>query len=769
MRAVRWLLLATVFVPLVVFPGFFFPFVTTRAVYFRVLVELAIALLLYIALRYELRVSLRRDFVFWALLFWILANTLAAVFGYALIRSLFGDHERMGGVWFWIHLLAYYVALRAALRPEDWWRFFRVAIGVAVIVAGYGLIQHWFRPFESGVGGVGEGSTIGNPGLLAIYLLANLAFCGLLGARSRPPSRLAYGAIVLLLAVAMTFSGNRSSTLALLIGIGAAILSHALLSGAFRRRGVFIAAAILASAVALPFVTRMGAIRPLASSIPALNRLSGGVDSTRVIQWHAAVDGIRARPLLGVGPENYQIIWSRYQHPEMYRFMSDSRWDRPHNAYLEAFATAGILGFLSLMMLCVATGWTAVEWSRRTGSPTGEGRVSERVPASIALGFFLAYVFYLFFWFFDLNSTMLWIALAAFVTNGATVDPLVEIGRRRAKRWQTAMVLAFGAAGLVSVLYVHGFSTLRMARTLISAGNPSLPMHRTLAAFESVFASPAPVTQHALLMYAGRLRDLYPSFPLIRGDPKRAAVFDRSFSLAVSEFERQARQDPLNERLLVQEARVLILGAYYYGDSRLYEAAVSRLKRAVELSPRRVNTHLVLGVAYLNTRRSREALGVFQTAYAVYPPHGQTHSYIAEAYSALDRPDSAALWLRSAVSLGYIPDRDFVQRVADELAAAGNARAAADLTWEYVRGRAGPAFLWSTGIAQPDPVNAELATTAAEFFAAAGDKGREAVVRAAAPGLCVRLLPLQAMAATAIGPEIDSATCEEPWRAASVF
>lgn len=764
-RSVRWLLYATLLVPVVVFPGFLFPFVTIRAVYFRVLVEIAAALLLYLVLRRELVVSFRRDLVFWALLVWIAVNTVAAAFGVAPMRSVFGDHERMGGVWLWAHFLAYYVALRTVLRPDDWWRFVRVAITVAAVVAGYGLVQLWFRPFSFGVGGVDAGSTIGNGGLLAVYLLANIAFCSMLAVRARSRARIAYVAIALLLTVALVFSGNRSSTLALLVGAGVAVFFYAALSGSLGGRRALVAGAIFALTMALPFVTRLSWARPVTQRIPALGRLSSGVDSSRVIQWRAAVDGIRERPLLGVGPENYQVIWSQYQHPEMHRFISDSRWDRAHNAYLDAFATAGIFGLLALLAVWAALGWSAkaaaVRSSRDASLAGGEppGAVE-----AVALGFFVAYAFYLFFWFFDLNSTMLWIAAAAFVAGRATGAPLIEIGEPREKRWQTTVVLGVGGVALASVLYVHGFETLRMARTLDHARKPDQPLDEVLRDYESVFGSPAPVTQHAFLMYAGRLRDLYPRFREIKSDPTQAELFDRAFVLAITEFERQARQDPLNERVLVQHARVLMLGAYYYGNARLYESALDKLQRAVALSPRRVNTHLVLGVAYLNAGRPDQALQVFQRAYAVYPPLGQTHSYLADAYSELGEPDSAAAWLRSAIEHGHIPDYALLRDVAHDLAAAGRPRAAADLVLDYLRSQLGPSFMWADrGRASWN--DARLAADAAGLFDSAGDTERARAIRASAPALCFRPDPLLSLAgrpshATRAGPV---PACRQPW------
>lgn len=780
MRVGRWLTYGTHLVPVLVFPGFLFPFVTIRAVYFRVLVEMASGILLYLLLRREVKFAIRGDLVFWTLVVWIAANGLAAVFGVAPMRSMFGDHERMGGVWFWIHLLAYYVALRVFLRPEDWWRFFRVAVSIAGVVAAYGLLQFWLHPFNFVIGGIDTGVTVGNSGLLAAYLLANICFCVLLSVRGGPRARVGYGALALLLASAIVVSGNRSSTLALLLGAAVGFVAYSIWTGSLRSWRTVVSIALLLGAASLPFIARASWARPVAARVPVLRKLAGGVDPTRLIQWQAAVEGIRERPLLGVGPENYQVIWARYYHPEMHRFVADSRWDRAHNAYLDAFATAGIFGFLSLLALWLAIGWSVLHARRREGAPGWP-----RGATTVLVGFFVAYGFFLLFWFFDLNSTMLWMALAAFAASKASNEPWIVVGAAREKRWQSTMVLAFGAMALVSAIYVHGFETLRMAHALSNTRDPAQPLHETLADFESVFASPAPVTQHAFLLYAGRLRDLYPRFAEIRNDQVRADVFNRAFLLAVREFERQAEQDPLNERLLVQHARVLMLGAAYYASAALYESALTKLKRAVELAPRRVNTLLVLGVAYLNANRPADALRTFQRAHAADPASGQTHSYLATAYRALRDYRSAAFWMRSAMSNGFTPDREDIEQTVEALAALGEPGTAAELALHYLRGRVGTPFVWvAQGFIVPgeamdrwaarratDQVagaadDTRLAERAARLLDLAGDSARAEVVRSAVPVLCVRPVHLRSLAAhmSRSARYVRVTTCREPWR-----
>lgn len=764
-RVARGLLYATALVPIVLVPGFFFPYVTTRAVYFRVLVEAVTAILLYLVLRREVKLAFRKDVVFWALSAWVGANALSALFGVAPMRSLFGDHERMGGVWFWAHLLAFYVALRTFLREEHWRVLLRALLAVAVFIAGYGILQQLFHPFRFGVGDLSAGVTIGNNGLLAAYLLANVAIAGVLAADASWRIRLVYAAIGALLLIAMVFSGNRSSTLAFVIGTGAAVVAYAIWTKSLRGWRVVAVVALFGLAIALPFVSRASWARPATSQIPALNRLSGGVDSSRVIQWRAAVEGIRSRPLLGVGPENYEIVWSRFYHPEMYRFIGDSRWDRAHNAYLDAFATVGVLGFLSLLAVFLTLGWSS-KVAAHSRTKRDQARSTPPLEEAIAFGFFIAYAFYLFFWFFDIHAAIPWVALAAYVSGRAAGLPLIEFTVARERRWQTSVVLAVGGVVFVAMLYVHGLETLRMARTLHGIRVPGKSPNEVLRGFESVFDSPAPVTQHAFLMYAGHLASLRPNFDDIRKDAASSAHFDRAFIRAIEEFERQASRDPFNERLAVQHARVLMLGAYYYGNMRLYESALRRLQRAVDLAPRRVPTRLALGMAYLNVQRPREAIAEFQKAYALYPPLAQTQAYLGLAYGSLGEHRTAMRWLTSAIESGYSLDPAILGRVSREAAESGESALAGELVQRYLTKKYGPAFMWGLRANAGNATDYALAKAAAEYLARAGYSARAGVLGKAADELCGRPASSGTFGTPAFHrTAADLTACREPWRA----
>src|SRR5438105_8220288 len=112
------LLAATLLVPVLVGSGFFFPYVVPRNLYFRALVETGTAALVLALCFGRKRLDLRGDPIFWALVAFLAAATISALFSPARMHSVFGDFERMGGVWTWLNLVLFFLLLRT-LRNQD--------------------------------------------------------------------------------------------------------------------------------------------------------------------------------------------------------------------------------------------------------------------------------------------------------------------------------------------------------------------------------------------------------------------------------------------------------------------------------------------------------------------------------------------------------------------------------------------------------------------------------------------------------------------------
>src|SRR5215210_7791766 len=117
--AITLLLMGALFVPLIVAYDFFFPFVVPRTVFFRVVVELAATVLVGFVCLQNKRLALRNEPMFWTFIAFVIAASISAVLSPARAHSFFGDFERMGGVWSWLHFALFFLLLRT-LSEEDW-------------------------------------------------------------------------------------------------------------------------------------------------------------------------------------------------------------------------------------------------------------------------------------------------------------------------------------------------------------------------------------------------------------------------------------------------------------------------------------------------------------------------------------------------------------------------------------------------------------------------------------------------------------------------
>jgi hypothetical protein len=94
--------------PLWTFSVLFFPYITSKAFYFRVVVLLLAPFYFYLIYSdQKLRPNLKAP-INLAVIGFVVVNLIAALAGVNVSRSLWGNFERMGGVWYLMHLTALY-------------------------------------------------------------------------------------------------------------------------------------------------------------------------------------------------------------------------------------------------------------------------------------------------------------------------------------------------------------------------------------------------------------------------------------------------------------------------------------------------------------------------------------------------------------------------------------------------------------------------------------------------------------------------------------
>ena len=710
--AIVALLVASLLVPIIVVPDFFFPYVVPRNIFFRVVVELGVAAVVLALCFGPKTLDLRGEPIFWALLAFLAVASISALFSPARTHSFFGDFERMGGVWAWLHLVAFFLLLRT-LRDEDWRWVLNAAVAVGLFMSVSIIARHFGVALANGAAGgatAASSSSVGNPGLFAAYLLINVALAGYL-ASTRVRFRWFYMLAAGLNVLALVYAENRSSAIGLVLGAIVAGIIYATISTTKKRwLALSVPAALLVAIIGVASAIRSLPTSAVARGAPTvLQRLAltnpAGPDISRTMQWRAAIEGFKDRPLLGYGMENHNLVWSAHFDPAIYITGTDI-FDRTHNQFLEALATTGLLGTAGFLGIWIAIGLTL-------GTAYRAGRLSASSVAILA-GLQVAYATYLFFWFFDLNSTMLWILAAALIASRGTVGSVVlEKTVRAAGGVPARPALALASVVLLAAtIYAEVYTPLRVNRALAGIDSPSGSLAQTLSEYEVLSSTHARQSSHSPMVMAVFLGTLGPQLREIEADTSNRRMVDRAFKDAFAAFEREIHRDSLNDRLYTHHGALLAEAAQFYGSPSYRRQAIDAFHKAIELSPRRMQQRLLLAGIYSGAKDYERAVVVLSDAVAREPQLGEPRYRLAEAYIGAGRSDSALAMLQSSLRLGYVGAPETYLSVGKRLEFSGRSSRAAKLYAAYLEAKYTKAVWDRSGIIDTPVPTADIAVAA---------------------------------------------------------
>ena len=367
------------------------------AKYFFLVILIDVVLLVYA--RYLLKggkitVTFKRPFLFAIGL--LVASLLFSVMGgVAPAHSFWGDIERLTGVYFLLHMIAWALVIGEVLQARDW----GVVRKGIVLSAGLAALLSFLGPTGLGYQGsilwfdyAKSDSLFGNATYLGMYLLLGFLF-GLIeytkvqGRKWKLIIGSSLGAIVLspiLLSLVPLALGK--------IEIATVIAHPDQLLGVTRASGTVLVATILFLLVwwgvslfpkerirkGMKWLLAMGGVG--ACLVGSLLFITPGsivqqvyLDDTtigRFIVWESAKEAAMERPLLGWGEGNFERAFERHYDPQLFVELGRVSWfDRAHNVVLDTLVSGGIVG--SLVAVIVIGAYVLVIYrARRRGDIT---------------------------------------------------------------------------------------------------------------------------------------------------------------------------------------------------------------------------------------------------------------------------------------------------------------------------------------------------------------------------------------------------------------
>ena len=226
----------------------------------------------------------------------------------------------------------------------------RALHAAGAVSSAYGIAQYLGRdPWLPAAGySAGEGiyaivrppSTFGHADYFAAWL-AGVFFVALACVALETPRawRIAAQASAALAACGILLSGTRSAMLA----VAAGLLFYWIAGGWHWRRvsGRAMALGAAAAALAAGFILSPAGAKLRARGHWALDDPRGGA---RLLLWSDSLRMVRDRPWIGYGPESFASEFPRYESAALARMYPDFFHESPHNFFLDAGLSQGLVG-----------------------------------------------------------------------------------------------------------------------------------------------------------------------------------------------------------------------------------------------------------------------------------------------------------------------------------------------------------------------------------------------------------------------------------------
>lgn len=368
----RIFLLVPLIAIVVVTPSTLFPFIVGKYVIFRAAVDLAVIFFLLGLLQknkeskhYETALAkVFKSPLGISISIFTIIFLSACFFGVNPSNSFWSSFERGEGGLQILHLWAFFILLSALYQKKDWKNGFYVAIFGGIFMFLYGLLAGLHKPGFIGPQ-FGDPSfrfqgSIGNPAYVAavlIFIIFYALYLLVTEYKRKPFSipSLAIIASVVLFSATFILAATRGAFLGLIAAI-VACAGYAALRHAKLRPWLLGAIGILIALVSvLIYFRNTDFVRSLPGSRIFDISFSATTFQHRTIEWKVAIDGFKARPLLGWGPENFLFIFDELYNTKHFTPAGGfGAWfDRAHNIFLDYLSMTGILGLLSYLSIFI--------------------------------------------------------------------------------------------------------------------------------------------------------------------------------------------------------------------------------------------------------------------------------------------------------------------------------------------------------------------------------------------------------------------------------
>ena len=607
------------FVPFLVSSSLFFPFITTKAFAWRIIVEIIFFAWVILALL-DTEHRPKKSLISYAVIAFTIIIGLADMLGVAPIKSFWSNFERMEGFITLLHLGMFFMVISSVFREVDWKRWWNTSLVASFCMVLYCVLQIiGLKTINQG--GVRVDGTLGNAIYLAVYMLFHIFIVMLFLWREwkNVVLRWVYGLLIIAQLFVLYYTATRGAILGLLGGLLVmALLNIRNREDRFARKmstSILIGLIVLVGGFFFIRNTNFVLSSPVLSrfsSLPSLNTEEIKRQG-RYFVWPMAFEGFKDRPILGWGQENFSYVFQKYYDPEMFNL--EPWFDRAHNIFLDWAVAGGLLGLVSYLALYFTLLFSI--WRRSANLSHTE--------KSILTGLVAAYFLHNFFVFDHLISYILFFSLLAYIHFKSSSEPYWS--------WSTSVIQSKRVVlPIVSIFLLLSVYFLNVK-----------PIMTNVFLIEGLKSIQTP---GEMLSVKGYFEKAYNASRLGRPEviehlaANSVAVLTSDISMEEkNNFFSFAKGTILEETSdLEKDARYQLMTGSFLSTMGFLDEALVHLERAKELIPNKQTTYFEIGAAYINKNEPLKALEAFREAYELAPDYLEAKViYLIGAIYAGDR------------------------------------------------------------------------------------------------------------------------------------
>jgi len=582
-KLVYWASAAMVLVPLLAVKYSYFPYVYYKGVAIFWLVEICLAaylILFFIDKKYRPQFKTME----WLMMAFGFIYIITSIFGLCFNRSWWGDWGRFEGTYLILHFIVWAIILISIVKEKaDWHKLFKISIGVSLAVAVLGFLQLTGVKIAILPEANRIGSTLGNAAYYSSYALMSLFLAVYLwflaGAQK---IRWYYLAAIVINLVALVLTGTRGA----LIGLGAAVIYYLFISlkkklykDPSQKLFFYTASVTVLLGVCLIVLGQT----PYLKNIPYLSRftdvnLQTATVQTRFEAWKYGLEGFKENWLLGVGPENYNIVYDAKFQPIMYKISGSEVWfQRSHNKLIDQAVMTGIFG-LALYLLIYYYLFVYLNRAYKAGKMDFSSVLALRL---LLIGYFIQNLFI-----FDNHSTyILYFLLIAFIVSQLKNQENIKV--QEISRLKTVRTIVIALV----ILAVFSMINIRFLRSNYYAIKALDIRYTQPEFFHEYFQKAVEISVHPIDLaneYASKSMELYVQ-EVFKVIPKEKMIND--FIKLASYQEKSDKQDPDNMFNSYQYFKTAVNLYEVTEDQQWQDKAKYLVDKSINLSPGNIRAY----------------------------------------------------------------------------------------------------------------------------------------------------------------------------------